>query len=573
MGPKTVELRPDRSKLRTNFEGYKLNLESIPVLRYELQHTPLRISTTDRQFSFLHAQLFAFHNHLFKDPWHLNTCYFLDSSWTVQKIFYDDETGKVKPVNAVLKLQKPKIVVEDRYPACLVFVSEKFGLFSDGCGSLAIIETGDREKSCEFKVRQMLKPLDNVEGFVISNARFDVLDGVWKISCILTFIRQNKEHFETIAHWMVLNLTENVWKVENSKVLRSRGAFSYCALEHRAGALVVASDYPVDFESKILEREKNRQKPSEKPTENGNESKEDTEMMEKDIHKYTWTQTEEDVTIVFDEQPEATKADYVVQVTRDQISIKCKGNVMLQGQLFEKIDPDTTTWSINNRNLEVILNKADSVALKWPFLVPGSPADSCEANSDPNPVVQFANQMEECDLDINEIDKENYLSRLSWNTEEITHKVYLGSHGPLFDVNLRPGLPNAVALKHDVDACVWLQMHNNTKTTEWTMSHEATIDAFSYVLASKQQKKFVGCAPNANYVVIAEPERHVFIYKQTYDGSNLRNRTTGASVNIGQQKLVTLENTGEVIGMSVENDVTLLLTTQFILCIQLKIEE
>lgn len=182
--------------------------------------------------------------------------------------------------------------------------------------------------------------------------------------------------------------------------------------------------------------------------------------------------------------------------------------------------------------------------------------------------------MEECDFDINELDKENYLSRLVWSSEEISHKVYLGTSAPLFEVNLHPGLPNAVALKHDVDACIWLQTHNSTKSSDWTMSHETTIDAFSYVLASKQQKKFVGCSPNASYVVICEPERHVFIYKQTYDGAgNLRNRTTGTPVNIGQQKLVTLENTGEVIGMAVENDVTLLLTSQFIICIQLKIEE
>lgn len=182
--------------------------------------------------------------------------------------------------------------------------------------------------------------------------------------------------------------------------------------------------------------------------------------------------------------------------------------------------------------------------------------------------------MEECDFDVNELDKENYLSRLVWSSDTISHKVYLGTSAPLFEVNLRPGLPNALALKHDVDACIWLQTHNSTKSTDWQMSHETTIDAFSYVLASKQQKKFVGCAPNANYVVICEPERHVFIYKQTYDGAgNLRNRTTGTPVNIGQQKLVTLENTGEVIGMSVENDVTLLLTSQFIICIQLKIEE
>lgn len=347
------------------------------MLRYELQHSPLRVCTTERQFSYLHAQLFAFHNYLYKDPWHLNTCYFIDEQWTVQKIFYDDQSGKVKPVIAVLKLQKSSVAVEDRYPSCLTFVSEKFCLISDGCGTLFVVETGDREKSSEFKVRQTLRPLDETEGFVISNARFDILDGVWKISCILTYVRQNKDNFETIAHWTVLCLEGNVWKLGNSKVIRSRGGFAYCALEHRSDALIVASDYPVDFDSKIKVREeqlkKLRSQVEQETTEVSNESKEDTEMMEKDIPRktpYTWTQTDEDVTITFDEQSDATKADYYVQVTREQILIKFKGDVMIEGKIFALIDPDTTTWTIDNRYLQVTLNKVSEGP--WLFLTPGN---------------------------------------------------------------------------------------------------------------------------------------------------------------------------------------------------------
>lgn len=520
-----------------------------------------------------------------KDPWHLNTCYFIDEQWTIQKIIYDDESGKVKPLNAVLKLPKPSVSVEDRYPACLIFVSEKFCLGSDGYGTLFVVDTGDRERNCEFKVRQVLKPLEDVEGFVISNARFDILDGIWKINCVLSHVKQNKENFETVAHWISLRLDENVWKVEASKVIKSRGAFTYCALEHRSGALIVACDHPVDFESNIKAREQQllalkSQSEQETHVETSNESKEDTEMMEKDIltpkFTFTWQQTDEDVTITFNEQADAVKSDYYVQVTRDHILIKFKNEVMLEGNLFAMIDPDTTTWTIDNRYLQVTLNKTNETP--WPFLIPGSGPENAnngtETDPNPNPISTFGTQMEECDFDVNELDKENYLSRLVWTSEDISHKVYLGTSTPLFEVNLRPGLPNAIALKHDVDACVWLQTHNNNKTSDWTMTHETTIDAFSYVLASKQQKKFVGCAPNGNYVVICESERHVFIYKQTYDGAgNLRNRNSNTPVNIGQQKLVTLENTGEVLGMCVENDVTILLTTQFMLCIQLKIEE
>lgn len=57
--------------------------------------------------------------------------------------------------------------------------------------------------------------------------------------------------------------------------------------------------------------------------------------------------------------------------------------------------------------------------------------------------------------------------------------------------------------------------------TDWMISHESTIDAFSYVLASRQQKKFVGCAPNANYVVICE------LRNATYSFTNKRTMAKG----------------------------------------------
>ena len=161
-----------------------------------------------------------------------------------------------------------------------------------------------------------------------------------------------------------------------------------------------------------------------------------------------------------------------------------------------------------------------------------------------------------------------YLERIDAASHEKTHKIFLGSSPPLFKVCLRPGQPDAIVLRNDVDACVWLQ---NTLSADWNLRHEGTLNAFGYIQASKQQKKFLGCSPDLSYAIICEAQRHIFVYKGNYN-TNLRNRN-GPQISIGQQKLVTMEDCGEILGLSVENDVTILLTEQFLICLQMCIEE
>jgi hypothetical protein len=76
-----------------------------------------------------------------------------------------------------------------------------------------------------------------------------------------------------------------------------------------------------------------------------------------------------------------------------------------------------------------------------------------------------------------------------------------------------------------------------------------------------------------DYGIISESERHVFVYKNNDSWtSGLKNRK-GRSVKIGQQKLIQLEETGEVLGISAENEVTILLTEKFVVCMQLQVKD
>lgn len=158
-------------------------------------------------------------------------------------------------------------------------------------------------------------------------------------------------------------------------------------------------------------------------------------------------------------------------------------------------------------------------------------------------------------------------------THEPSHKVFLGSNHPLFSTTLRAGFPQAVAVRNDVDCCLWLQ-HVSPSDESWSFKHESTLHAFGYIQASKIGRKYLACSPDTNLAVISETSRHLFIYKNSYNtASGLRNRS-GPQLTIGQQKVVSFDgSSGDIIGISVENEIILLLTENVICCLQLSIEE
>ena len=88
---KIIELRADPKLLKSNFDGYKLSLDPIPILRLEDVPLPYRITPnlSAGEYSEKHVSLFQLHNHLVSDPWLNNTAYYFDVSSSVQKINYD----------------------------------------------------------------------------------------------------------------------------------------------------------------------------------------------------------------------------------------------------------------------------------------------------------------------------------------------------------------------------------------------------------------------------------------------------------------------------------------------------
>ena len=118
-----------------------------------------------------------------------------------------------------------------------------------------------------------------------------------------------------------------------------------------------------------------------------------------------------------------------------------------------------------------------------------------------------------------------------------------------------PGQMPCVCLRHDVDGVLWQPSDvTDAQTAPW--KHMATFNAFGYVQASKQQRRFTCCSPDFSYAVISDAVRHIYVYRQpSAISSPLRNRKTGREVGaVAKQHCVSLESVETITGLHVTKD-------------------
>lgn len=488
---KVLDLRPDPKLLKTNFDGYKLSLETTPVLKLENISKPLKISQTSSEFSFLHSILFSLHNHLVSDPWLSNTAYYIDHSLTIYKVFYQSNSGKLNS-SAVFKFknnnQSPTKKKEGTFNAEIKFISEKYALISDGTGSLLIVDTGDRQKNDEWKKIDSINPLDDDDnGFILQDAKFTIENGEKTIHSLLLHIKQIDDKFYNIIDWITLQEDTNTkkWKSISNRRIKGKGTLYYLSFDIYCTSIVYSSNheykYVFDSVNEIVEEPT----PSEVVPMQTDES----------VINFQWSQKKEEITINFNRIAEATKDMYNVKCLQSHIEIKCEEEFLIDSDLFAEIDIDLTTWSLENDYLQLNLVKRQP-ELIWPYLTPTGPKEissGCKKTqllSSHQPVADLNTQMEECDYGDDGRQNDEYfigkninfffkftltliffIEQLDSTSHKAIHKVYLGSNHPLFSITLRPGFPKAIAIRSDVDCCLWLQ-HQIIPNEEWTLRHE-----------------------------------------------------------------------------------------------------
>lgn len=76
-------------------------------------------------------------------------------------------------------------------------------------------------------------------------------------------------------------------------------------------------------------------------------------------------------------------------------------------------------------------------------------------------------------------EKNCYFERILLDTNEVTHRVNLGTSALVLTVKLHDAMAPALGIRHDVDVCLW-QPYKESDST-WQLKHEGTLFALGYV--------------------------------------------------------------------------------------------
>ncbi|KAH8275719.1 hypothetical protein KR044_005933 [Drosophila immigrans] len=597
-----VDLKVDRHLICSNFDGYKLSFDPVPVLRQSVDAFPLKLEPHANQYSLLHTELFAKHNLLYSDPWARHNCYYINSRHQLLLCSYNEQQGEARPQRIVYEMQRHdhgdgfEHAVGD-YNYTLRFISEKYCVLCDGMLTYLLLETGDRERAAPWKLvtRSPVTPGGVQRGFVLHDARLDVVQERKQISLVAAHIgrrrtlEQQGEEFCTELIWSRWSWGAGAtdagesdssgWSYELCQQLATKGSIYYCAFEPRAQSLIVCSNgelqTPAQHEAAV-------------------EAALEAAQAE-DVSPFDWEQTKEEVSVRFELAANATRNDVKINSTASHLLVEYKAEMLLDSDLFAPVDEQLTSWTLEGEVLCLSLSKQQPN--NWPRLLNASAErreEQLEEQQEdlpaaPLPIPNLEDPIEDCDLPMDASSDDIKMGKLThfirqsqcsfpprflivrFNLDKscITHTIFLGTTPPLLCSTLRPGFPAAFATRHDIDAAIWLQQFQPARPDDWSVRHDGQLHAFGYVLASKEQRKFVDCCPQLDYAVICESYRHVFIYKPRNESAGgLRNRS-GPQIVIGKQHLVTLPyDVGEVLGLVTAPHVIIILTAHAMLYLQ-----
>ncbi|RVE48450.1 hypothetical protein evm_006886 [Chilo suppressalis] len=469
-----VDLRPNHRLLNHEFEGYKLSLQALPHFKYDLVSPVDRMFPDEVQFSFIHAKLFALHNHLILDYWDYSyNFYFIDNKQQVRQVTFENTTNTFDN-NVVYDVPAHVERKSGHFDLGLSFPSQTTAIVTDGTGYLHIIDTGVRScRSRSWQTQHSMLVLGEGKFFIIVDSRIQEKDGKELLHCLLQSVEQSEKHFNSVLTLVTFENDNNSWKQISMKQMEGKGIVHYAAIETSCEAIYIASDNIF----KCI----------------NDTDREITEIPKEDRAKiiYTWLQTPEDISVTLKLEAGCDKTLMHVSVMPLQIKVSYAGNTYIDGKLLHKVDSELTTWNIqDNGQVDILLTKSESSL--WDEFLEGGDKNG-EQIMDPSLVEEahwrlahlcsetevsqdqsvpgFSTQeLEECDAASEE---DTVLVRMDLTTHQITHRAPLSVHQYLFSVKLDTNDVPALALRHDVDACIWQPYSLLINSDTWPLKHQA----------------------------------------------------------------------------------------------------
>ncbi|NXM28668.1 NUDC1 protein, partial [Oxyruncus cristatus] len=579
-GAAHCSLQAKRLLLDPKFEGYKLSLEPLACYQLGLDAAVAEVQLRDDQYTLDHMRAFGMYNYLHLDSWYQDNVYYVDQFGRVMNLSVTLDTALQKP-REVFRLPSDLTACDNRLCASIHFSSATQVTLSDGTGRLYLIKSGKRGNNASEKWEIVFNE-ELGSPFIIAHSVSFVKSDTHSLAVLLLRVEKDEldtkgSGFHVTLEWVTIAeiSKEGVHKYEISKrrVLQGKSVPHYAAIEPSGDGLMIVSHKPFKF----MESE------SDKLEENDG-----TKILnEKKDPLYYWQQTEDDVTITVHLPEDITKDDIKVCFSPDNVCVTLRDQPpLMEGKLFSSVDHESCTWIIReNKSLEISLIKKNEGS-RWPELIVGDTRgefimdpSQCSKIAEslmhltsevmnPNPEKEKppcnAQELEECDAFLEDGAS---LCRFDGDTFKVTHIINLGSNQYLFSVVVNPREMPCFCLRHDVDALLW-QPHSDQPENMW--EHIATFNALGYVQASKQDKKFMTCAPDYSYAALCECLRRVFIYRQpTPLATVLYNRKEGRQVGqVAKQLVATLESNDPILGFQATNERLFVLTTKTLFLIK-----
>ena len=307
----------------------------------------MHLGLNSTQDSWLEARLFAFHNHLHKNPYNAS-CWFIDNNGGVWVFKNNESTLELFYSSKIIGSKSPKCI----YNPSIGFGSKSIIVLSDGGGSLEILIENDGN------VKNVL--LNDAEPAIILDTRF-IEDTSDIVICLCKIEENEGKRFSRLIflryHYdrSLEDYVEAV-KLIQKQTIKVKGSVEHVYLEKNGKYCHIISQDQVEFDYDSVNLIKNK-----------DEVRGSSQIK---IPKYCWSQDEESLT-VYIKVPE--KYDQITPKVDDSLynlSITIGDIILLKGETPNRLEAGLATWKRKNDKLEVELFKSET-GLMWNELLKG----------------------------------------------------------------------------------------------------------------------------------------------------------------------------------------------------------
>ena len=345
-----LELIPNRSLLDVEFDGYKLSLENIPSLSYDLDKPVYKAQPNAYQLSLLYMRFFGLHNHLHSESIQdTDLVYIIDVDMNIKRFNIDTHINRFITAN-VWNVPCGNLRETGDYNITLKLLTENLATVSDGLGNLYILETGFRLENISWQCCFSDEILGPNKKFIIQDAICKINDAKRReLHCLLLSLCPNNDKMSTVLYVVVLvEHWDRTWGQISIKELSGEGPIYYSYFEKSCEALYVASNdgfkFTIDSDNPVTGCD---------PI----DAKQSTLCI--------WAQTNNDITFKIISSNEFIGEQISVRTSLNEITVKDDECVLLSRNLCRDIKPNLTTWNVCGTILEIVLVKEESNVM-WP---------------------------------------------------------------------------------------------------------------------------------------------------------------------------------------------------------------